>query len=278
MAVNPSVQEYLTVALENRNTNMKNLVRGDKKLLSYQRDAQTNWIIAAWQSDKKIEASAYERTYVLIGMCIFMTLLIVVVANIVARKATGSILVIDKAANEIYEGNLSVEKIPYESNDELGDVVSAFGKMTDKLNDFFHTSRKSALTVAESAADLNSNSQQSAQAANNIANDVTIFADETNTQKNAVNEANDAVNRMGELFGVIEQNSDGVVKASDFAMNTAEKGALTIDNAVDSMKTLQTFVQESEHVIKILGEYSKEIGNIVETISATTQELSAANE
>ena len=247
-------------------------IDGDKKMLSCQRDEQTGWVIAAWQSDKIIEAEAYEETYVLIGICVVMIFLIVIIANIVAKKATEPILVIDKAANEISAGNISLEKIPYESNDELGDVAAAFGKMTDKLNDFFHTSRKSALTVSESAADLNRNSQQSAQAANQIANTVTTFAGETITQQNAVNEANDAVNRMRELFGVIEQNSDGVVKASDFAMHTAEKGAMTIDNAVDSMKNLQNSVEESENVIKILGEHSKEIGNIVETISAIAEQ------
>lgn len=201
-----------------------------------------------------------------------MFILVIIIANIVANKAVKPILVINKTAQEISDGNLALEKVPVESDDEIGDVAAAFGKMTDKLNDFFHKARKSAETVSNSAEDLNKNSQQSAEAANQIASSIMDFAGETVGQQNAIGAASDAVKNMRELLQVIADDSNGVVESSNHAMHTAESGAETIDNAVQSMKSLQTSVQESTQVIKLLGEHSQKIGNIVDTISAIAEQ------
>lgn len=72
---------------------------------------------------------------------------------------------------------------------------------------------------------------------------------------------------MRELLNVIAENSNGVANASNVAMKTAETGAVTVGNAVESMESLRTSVQESSQIIKLLGEYSGRIGNIVGTIS-----------
>ena len=247
-------------------------INGDKKLVSYEKEPQTGWVIASFRSYAIVEANAYRETAILIGMCVVMLILIVIVANIVARTAVKPILTISKTAGEISRGNLSIEKIPVESNDELGEVANAFGIMTDKLNDFFHKAQKSATSLAKSAEDLNINSQQSAEAANQIATTIMDFAGETVGQQNAVSGSYDTVENMRGLLKVIEKNSDGVVDASNLATKTAETGALTIDNAVQSMKSLQTSVQQSAQVIKLLGEHSKEIGNIVDTISAIAEQ------
>ena len=244
----------------------------DKKLVSYAREPQTGWIITSLRSYKTVEANAYQEMLILVGMCVVMLIIIVGIATVVANKSVKPILVIDETANEISKGNLSLERVPVDSDDELGDVANAFGKMTDNLNEFFHKARKSALTVSESAEDLNRNSQQSATAANQIANSISDFANETVNQQTAVSSASDAIHNMRELLKVIETNSNGVVDASNVAMKMAENGATTIDNAVQSMKSLQTSVQQSAEVIKLLGEHSKEIGNIVETISAIAEQ------
>ena len=247
-------------------------INGEKKLVSYTKEPHTDWIVASSRSYKSVEAHAYRATYILIGMCVLMFLLIIAVATIVSNKAVKPILTINAAAGEISKGNLSLERVPVESEDELGDVANAFEVMTNKLNDFFHRARSGAMTVSESAEDLNKNSQQSAAAAEQIANSVTTFAEETVTQQNAVSAANDAVGNMRELLEVIGKNSGDVVDASNHAMHTAESGATTIDHAVESMKSLQNSVQQSADVIKLLGEQSKEIGNIVDTISAIAEQ------
>lgn len=247
-------------------------IHGEKTLVSYMREPQTGWIVTSLRPYALVEAQAYHETLVLVGMCFVMFILIIAIATVIANKSVKPILVIDETTTEISNGNLSLERVPVDSNDELGHVANAFGVMTDNLNNFFHKARKSALSVSESAEDLNRNAQQSALAADQIANSISDFANATANQQTAVSSANDAIHHMREILKVIESDSNGVIDASKFAMKTAENGATTINTAVQSMKALQTSVQQSSEVIKLLGEHSKEIGNIVETISAIAEQ------
>ena len=241
---------------------------GEKKLVSCEREPQTNWIIATFRSYNVVEAEAIQEAMVFGGMFVVILLLIVLIATFVANAAIKPIMTISNAADEIAQGNLSMKKIPVESDDELGKVAFAFGTMIDRLNDFFHKARLSAKTVSEAAEALNDNSRQSAEAANQISGAVNEFATESLQQQKAISAANDAVINMRELLNVIAENSDGVSNASDNAMKTAETGAVTVGNAVESMESLRLSVQESSEIIKLLGEHSGKIGNIVEAISA----------
>ena len=247
-------------------------VDGEKKLVSFEREPQTDWIIATFRSYSEVEAAAFNEAAVLGGLCVVILLVIVFVANFIANAFVKPILTINNAADEIAKGNLSLQKVPVQSEDELGHVATAFETMTDKLNNFFHKARQSAATVSESAESLNENSGQSATAANQIAQTITEFATEALNQQNAIGAANEAVLNMRELLNVIADNSDGVANASNNALKTAETGAITVGNAVESMEALRASVQESAQIIKLLGEHSSKIGNIVETISGIAEQ------
>ena len=245
---------------------------GEKKLVSCEKEPQTNWIIAALRPYSVVEARAIDEALTLSVMCLVILVLIVLVANFVSNSAVKPILTINHAADEISKGNLSLQAVPVESKDELGAVANAFETMTDKLNEFFHKARVSAQTVASSAEILNNNARESATAANQISGTITEFADETAEQQKAIGKANKAIIDMRELLNVIAENSGGVSKAANVALKMADTGAVTVGNAVKSMESLRVSVQESSQIIKLLGEYSGKIGNIVETISGIAEQ------
>lgn len=247
-------------------------IDGAKHLISYEKEPYTGWIVTTIRPYSFIEKQAINEALFSFGVSVVVFILIVLIAIFVSNKAVKPILTINHTADEIAKGNLSMKEIPIESNDELGRVAGAFEVMTEKLNEFFHKAKKSAITVAESSELLNEHSRQSAEAANQIAASVTEFANDAVGQKDAINSADQAVNNMGEMLDVIAKNSNAVVSASDKAIKTAEIGAKTIENAVQTMKLLQSSVQESEQVIKLLGEESEKIGNIVKTISAIAEQ------
>ena len=112
-------------------------VDGEKKLVSSEREPQTNWIIATFRPYSVVESHAISEALVMGAMFVVSLILILLIANFVSNVAVKPIETINHAASEISEGNLSLKTIPVESNDELGNVAAAFGKMTDKLNDFF---------------------------------------------------------------------------------------------------------------------------------------------
>lgn len=258
---------FIGQAREGEQQTFEIVVDGEKKLVSCEREPQTGWIIATFRLYSVVEEHAINEATVMGIMLAVILVLILIIANFIANAAVKPILTISNAAGEISKGNLSLKAVPVESKDELGDVANAFEKMTDKLNNFFHKANGNATAVSQAADVLNENAKQSAAAANQISEVVTEFATDTVAQQNAVGSANDAVLNMRELLSVIADNSDGVANASNAAMKTAETGAITVENAVQSMESLRVSVQESSQIIKLLGEYSGKIGDIVGTIS-----------
>lgn len=258
---------FISQAREGERQTFEIVVDGEKKLVSCEKEPQTGWIIATFRLYSVVEEHAINEATVMGIMFAVILVLILIIANFIANAAVKPIQTISNAAGEISKGNLSLKAVPVESKDELGDVANAFEKMTDKLNNFFHKANGNATSVSESAEVLNENAKQSASAANQISEVVTEFATDTVAQQNAVGSANDAVLNMRELLKVIADNSGGVANASNAAMKTAETGAITVENAVQSMESLRVSVQESSQIIKLLGEYSGKIGDIVGTIS-----------
>lgn len=266
--IDMSNQDFIKNAKVNEREVGDLILNDEKFLISYEREAQTNWIIVTLRPYKLVEAHAMNEALIWLGSCILVIFLIVVIANFVANRSVKPIEKISDTANKISDGDLSINNIPVESDDELGKVSNAFEKMIVKFNDFFNKARKTATTVSESAEILNETSKQSAEAANQIAVAVTELAEETGGQQKATSAAQTAVNELGELLGVISKNSEDSAKASNVAIRTAEIGETTIENAVQSMKSLENSVKESSAVIKLLGEESEKIGNIVNTIAA----------
>ena len=270
--IDMSRYEFISKAPVGQRQIFEIVVDGEKKLVSCEKEPQTNWIIATFRPYSVVESRAISEALTLGVMCLGILVLIVLIANFIANAAVKPILTIDNAAKEISNGNLSLKAVPVESKDELGDVAAAFETMTDKLNNFFHKASNNATSVSESAEILNENARNSAEAANQISGVVTEFATDTIQQQNAVGAANEAVLNMRELLNVIAENSDGVANASNVAMQTAETGAVTVQKAVQSMESLRASVQESAQIIKLLGEHSSKIGNIVETISGIAEQ------
>lgn len=265
--IDMSGYEFISKAHNNERQIFEITVDGEKKLVSCELEPQTGWIIAAFRPYSVVEEHAINEALVLGVMFAVILVFILFIANFIANSAVRPILTINHAASEISDGNLSLKAVPVESKDELGDVAAAFEKMTDKLNDFFHKANFNATNLSQSAEVLNDNARNSASAASQISGAVTEFATETVGQQKAVGAANDEVIHMRKLLSVISENSDAVANASNVAMKTAETGAITVENAVQSMESLRVSVQESSQIIKLLGEYSSKIGDIVGTIS-----------
>ncbi|MBR4151388.1 MAG: methyl-accepting chemotaxis protein [Selenomonadaceae bacterium] len=270
--IDMSKYEFINKATNGQRQIFEITVDGEKKLVSCEREPQTNWIIATFRPYSVVEEHAIQEATIMGVMFVVILIVILIIANLIANGAVKPILTINNAASEIAKGNLSLKAIPVQSKDELGDVATAFATMTDKLNDFFHKASVNAVSLSQSAEVLNDNAKNSAAAANQISGAVSEFASETIGQQKAVGAANEEVINMRQLLSVIAENSDGVAKASNVALKNAETGEITVGKAVESINSLSVSVKESSEIIKLLGEYSSKIGDIVGTISGIAEQ------
>lgn len=260
--------EFIKKALSGESGNVVVDMEGEKSLLSYRLNPQTGWVIVTSHSYDVVRKQAINHALVFGGIGLFLILLFAWLAFVLSGKFTRPLLKMVEAASHISKGNLIVERLDSSSKDEMGLMAEAFNNMVEKLSQVLRNTQINAQSVAYSSEQLNASSEQSAQAANQVAISITEVASGAAKQKEAVDKTNCVVKAMSGHLDVIAENSQGVSSASAQTAFTAKEGGIAIENAIRNMADLEVAVKDSNNIISELGEQSREIGQIVDTISS----------
>lgn len=151
--------------------------------------------------------------------------------------------------------------------DEIGQVDDALTDMRDTLRKLMKRINESSEQLAASSEELTASADQSAQAANQVAVSITDVSHGAEEQLNAVNNTSAVVQQMSASIQQVAANANEVAGQTAQAADKAKEGNESVDKAVNQMASIEQTVTASAQVVAKLGERSKEIGQIVDTIS-----------
>ncbi|HWR09886.1 MAG TPA: methyl-accepting chemotaxis protein [Sporomusa sp.] len=195
-----------------------------------------------------------------------IVILVFVLACLFNAKISRPVKALMVGAEKISTGDLSV-RFAVNSTDEIGRLAGSLNGMTDNLRVIIERVSQSAEHLAASGEQLSTSAEQSARAANQVAGSITEIAQGAEQQMNYVNETAGVVEELAASIQQVVSNSSRVAEQSAQAADTAQEGGKTVDKAVSQMTKVENTVNNSAQVVARLGERSKEIGQIVETIS-----------
>jgi methyl-accepting chemotaxis protein len=170
---------------------------------------------------------------------------------LIRQSIVSSVAVLEKATVDLAQGNLSI-RVTLPGRDEFSVIANAFNRMTSEFSRVVGEIRAGAHEVEGAAKDTSANSQTVAKAS---------MAQET-AAENAASvaiELNDAVTEVG---GNIEK----MVYSVDEVNQLACTGLRVISEAAREIEGISISVTESSRMIASLGDYSNEIGRIVDVI------------
>ena len=203
---------------------------------------------------------------------IIMVIAITVIAAGIAFKLTtyftGTLDKMTAVANMLRGGDFKIRPRTISTADEFGAVADALADMRDTINKVLKNILSNAQTVAASSEELTASADQSSQVVQNIAQAINEVAEHNSKQTAAVNTTSAAVQQISASIQQMSSNADiadtNAAKASDIA----NEGGRSIEIAIKQMRKIDEVVQTSADVVNELGEQSKEIGQIVENVSA----------
>lgn len=184
-----------------------------------------------------------------------------------ARRISRPLREVANSAQQIANGHLTVSDMHYQSNDEIGDLVTAFRIMTDHLRNLVAQVAKSSQQVAAASDELTASSEQSAQAAGQVADTITNVATGAFHQVDTVEQAMSFVQEMTVAINHIASNSKKVSEKSGETARAAAAGGEAVLQATNQMQVINNSVTQSAEVVEKLGERSQQIGEIVDVIS-----------
>ncbi|GMB01931.1 methyl-accepting chemotaxis protein [Pelosinus sp. IPA-1] len=151
--------------------------------------------------------------------------------------------------------------------DEIGQVADALVDMRDALRQLMKQINESAEQLAASSEELTASADQSAQAANQVAESITGVANGAEKQLSVASDTSAVVQQMSASIQQVAANANEAAEQTAQAVDKAKDGNKSVDKAVNQMASIEQTVTSSAQVVAKLGERSKEIGQIVDTIA-----------
>lgn len=243
----------------------------DNFLASYTPIGSTGWSIIT-QQDKK---EALSDTNQLRNVIILLTGITAVIVGllfgliglvVIRRQLITPIKEIASGAERVAEGDLSYQ-ITISTEDEIGYLANSFRLMISNLKGLIHQIKDNSTQVAFAAKELNANAECSTQAANQVSSASMEVANGSEKEIGAVKRTSVAVEQMSMSIQQIANNSQTVTAMSNKTANAAQEGGKAIETAITQMKNIENTVFGSAKVVTRLGDRSKEVGQIIDTIA-----------
>ena len=236
-----------------------------------------NWVIGTgnWVDDIDKLVAKQEQVYndgmkkdILFTSGLILVVLIgaAMVAWYMSRKISDPIIELSSIVREIAKGDLR-NKLDIHANDEIGELGKDVNLMTSDLRNLITQLTVSVELLASSSEELTASAQQSAQAANQVAGSIVEVAEDAGTQLQVAEQSKNIMEQLSLGIQDISDNTTIIVETAKKTSTVAIEGSNAVMNAKNQMICIENSVKNSSIVVSSLGERSKEIGQIVNTIS-----------
>ena len=251
-----AVKQEIALSRANKHEEAVAICRGDAKkyflvaMDALDKDAELN---KKGSDDAYATAkSVYSQSRIMIAAVILAALAIgmalaLLVARIISRALKNGVEVAERLA----QGDLSVT-IKVASKDETGQLMAAMGTMAENLRGIIGQVTGTAAQVASAAGQLQSTAERIATGAEQVA-----------AQSGTVATAGE---EMSATSGDIAQNCQMAAAGAVRATQSAQNGAVVVENTVTVMGQIAEKVQQSAQTVASLGARSDQIGDIIGTI------------
>lgn len=220
-------------------------------------------VYPAAEAYKEINKSLAITAGVFIIALLLLTFMITAIFNVKISRPLDRLI---GDAGKIAQGDLSAT-VQITADDEIGKVAKHFNEMAVSLRGIIKHVLQTSEHVAASAQQLTATAEQSAQATNEVALAINRVAQGNEQQVDRLAKAVTVVEEMSDGVQQVAGNAHAATAISNQTASTARAGVETVNEAMRQMKTIKETISHSAEVVSRLGERSKEIGQIVDTIS-----------
>ncbi|KOS62278.1 HAMP domain-containing protein [Lysinibacillus agricola] len=227
-------------------------------------------ILAAYAMDydvSKVTAKAMsEVLWTLLVTVIFLIGSSIAVYSLLKRKLT-PIQQLSLQSRKVAEGNLELEPLPVSSTDEVGQLTQNFNSMIENLKTVIKSATNVSTHVSNTANVLSTNMQEATDSYNSVASSMQEIAGGADLQVQKAKEGAITIEEMSIGIQRIAMTSNQISESSILASEEAEKGNESTNKSVAQMNAISKAVNQSASSVKMLGEHSGKIEEIVGIIT-----------
>jgi len=268
---------------------------GKKKIVSYAYYPENDWIIASGSYLSDFMDTLYNIRNLIVLAIVVSSIIGSLLILWLAKSISDPLAKVVKNANEISAGNLAIEKLNVDSEDEIGQLAKAFNGLTDSLRNIIGRLKNVATSIvssseelsatarqmSKSAEELASSAQETKSAVDQIAKNGNEVIKSIEIQTSSVTETTTAVEQMSRNVQQVYKNVESQAAAINESTASAEQLSTSIKHVADNSQGMLTIskdmsekaeaankaVKESVKAMKDIAVSSEKINNIIGVIT-----------
>ena len=245
---------------------------GDDMVAFYNPIKSTGWGMATVAYKDELLAPVNNMMKIMAGISLLILIVIFISILVTVNKVMAPLGLMMNEVHNLATGDFRNRPRQMHSDDELGLLGDALQEMRTGVSKVMKSVSESAQSLLSSAQALNTTTEQSALAANQVAQSIVRVAEGTNKQLDSVNATSLAIDNLNQIIKTVAADADGAAEQSRSASDVAREGGKTLEQAIEQIKSIEKSSKQTTEAVAKLGESSKEIGQIVDTISGIAEQ------
>lgn len=241
--------------------------KSENKIVFYQPIPIAGWSVAAVVDEAELLAPAKRILWTMITISLIIIAFLVAMIVFFANYLVVPLRIMMESVDEMAAGDFQDKPRRMFSNDEFGRLGVSLARMRKNVCQLMKKVSVSSEHLASSSEELAATAEQSSQASNQVAGSIAAVTGGMSEQLAAVNKTIGVVENMSAGIEEMAATANLVADKSAQAAMTAQEGGKSVEQAVSQMSQIEKTTTVSAQVVAMLGERSKEIGQIIDTIS-----------
>lgn len=205
--------------------------------------------------------------FILIELLIAAVLIWVIVSRSLRRLHN-----IVKAADQVAQGNMSIESLNSIEKDEFGQLSRSFNTMSLNLRNLVQRVYDSSEQVAESSRDMLKITEQSSEASTQIALSIEKVATGSESQVSTIAETANAIEQLSARTQQVAASSNDIALLTARTAQTTDKGQEAINKVIMQMDSINQKTGQVQQSVQKLAESSDQISEIINVITGITEQ------
>ncbi|WP_281882869.1 methyl-accepting chemotaxis protein [Paenibacillus sp. YYML68] len=268
---NPELAEMARKMLADKKGTAKYISEAGVQHVAYQEIRGTGWIIATVLPNHEMMAPVYSLIRNLLWIGVAGVVLISITIWWYVHRLNLHIRKLHQLSERLACGDFT-HHIQVTTRDEFGQMAEHFNRTTDNLRTMIMTVSEHTATVAATSDQLAASAEQTGEVAETIAVNAQEVSAGAETQMNASEESSRAMEELSVGIQRIAESSTIARSYSEVTLSKAADGNQRIQQAVTGMHKASRTVQDTASIILKLNEHSQQIGNIMQVITAISNQ------
>ncbi len=242
----------------------------NQSVFAYTTVESTGWIVGILVPEELVLAPIDRLRAAYVGLTagmIFGLLLIVFFSVRFSNRILENISNIKNHTDELARGNFRVTELDENSKDEFGELARAVNGMIRDIRQLIKKVMGTAEKVSASSDALSTNSLDTAEASNHIAEIVMKVSGDMDAQHENIISAKTNVDSIFNDITSVSEKSRQITENTARTADAAKLGEKLMLDAIDKMQLIEQSVSDTAARVDKLGHHSRQIGKVVEAIS-----------